>query len=100
MSRQPSAPLAAMARIRQMLRGGGGGEPAPPPSSDSPQPLSDQIAELRTRVAHLEQLVQGLQDSVHRSTERQDKRVSDLERRLDPAAIAAALSQNARERGL
>jgi TolA-binding protein len=100
MSRQPSAPLAAMARIRQMLRGGSREEPAPPPSSDSVQPLADQVAELRTRVAHLEQLVQGLQDSVHRSTERQDKRVSDMERRLDPAAIAAALSQNARERGL
>jgi len=48
----------------------------------------------------LEQLVQGLQDSVHRASERQDKRMSDMERRLDPAALAAALTQDERDRGL
>ncbi|HEY1566513.1 MAG TPA: hypothetical protein VGF68_05825 [Solirubrobacteraceae bacterium] len=58
------------------------------------------MAELRNRVAHLEQLVQGLQDSVHRASQRQDDRLSEIERRLDPAVIAAALSQDARDRGL
>jgi hypothetical protein len=90
-----------VARIRQMYRGATGSEPVSAPSADSGQdPLSEQVAELRARVAHLEQLIQGLQDSVHRGSERDDRRLSDIERRLDPAALAAALSQDARERGL
>ena len=90
-----------IARLRQMPRSATGDEAAPPRSSSSgDQPLPHQIAELRARVAHLEQLIQGLQDSVHRGSERQDKRLSDIEKRLDPATIAAALSQDARERGL
>jgi hypothetical protein len=76
-------------------------EPASRSAPDSAdRELSDQVADLRTRIAHLESLVQGLQDSVHRGFERHDKQVSDIERRLDPAALAAALSQDARERGL
>jgi hypothetical protein len=76
-------------------------EPASRSAPDSAdRALSDQVADLRTRIAHLESLVQGLQDSVHRGFERHDKQVSDIERRLDPAALAAALSQDARERGL
>jgi hypothetical protein len=60
----------------------------------------DQLADLRTRLAHLEQMVQGLQDSVYRESQRHDKRISELEMQLDPATIAAALSKDARERGL
>jgi len=91
----------AIARIRQAARVASGAGPAssPPPGSADDR-LSDQAAELRARIAHLEQLVQGLQDSVHRGSERQDKRLSDIERRLDPAMLAAALSQDARSRGL
>ena len=58
------------------------------------------MGDLRARVAHLEQLVQGLQDSIYRESLRQDTRVTELEARLEPAAVAAALSKNARERGL
>lgn len=90
-----------MARIRQMRRAATETEPASRSAAHpADQALSDQVADLRTRIAHLESLVQGLQDSVHRASERHDKRVSDIERRLDPAALAAALSQDARERGL
>jgi hypothetical protein len=60
----------------------------------------DQVAELRARVAHLEQMVQGLQDSVYRESQRQDKRIADIETQVDPATLAAALSKHARERGL
>ncbi len=49
---------------------------------------------------HLEQLVQGLQDSVHRESSRQEKRISELENRLQPGALAKALSDDARSRGL
>jgi hypothetical protein len=52
------------------------------------------------RVEHLEQLVEGLQDSIHRESERQGKRVTELEARMEPAAISVALSKDARDRGL
>jgi uncharacterized protein YlxW (UPF0749 family) len=90
-----------LGRIRRGPRGVSGNEHASSPSSGSgDQRLTDQVAELQTRLAHLEQLVQGLQDSVHRGSERQDKRLSEMEKRLDPATMAAALSKDARTRGL
>lgn len=90
-----------LARIRQLPRGASESRQASRPSSgDREEQLSEEVAELRSRIAHLEQLVQGLQDSVHRGSERQDKRVAEIERRLDPAAMAAALSKDARTRGL
>ena len=55
---------------------------------------------LQTRVAHLEQLLQALQDSVHRESERYTKRLTDLEARIEPAALNVALNKDARERGL
>ncbi len=70
-----------------------------PPSSaigSDPDPLAD----LRARVAHLEQLAEGLQDSVYREAQRQEKRITELELRVEPAALASALSKDARERGL
>jgi hypothetical protein len=55
---------------------------------------------LEARIKDLENLVQGLQDSVHREAMRQDKRITDLEARVEPSALAVALSKDARERGL
>jgi hypothetical protein len=55
---------------------------------------------LEVRVEHLEQMVQGLQDSVHRESSRQAKRIAELEARLQPAALGKALSEDARARGL
>jgi uncharacterized protein YlxW (UPF0749 family) len=90
-----------LARIRQLPHGASENQQASKPSwGDREERLSGEVAELQSRIAHLEQLVQGLQDSVHRGSERQDKRVSEIERRLDPAAMAAALSKDARTRGL
>jgi hypothetical protein len=68
----------------------------PQPPVDDPAPAS--LEDLRKRVADLEQLVQGLQDSVYRETQRQDRRLAELEARLDPGALAAALAQEARDR--
>jgi hypothetical protein len=64
------------------------------PAAD-PAPAS--LEDLQKRVAHLEQLVQGLQDSVYRETQRQDRHLAELEARLDPGALAAALGQEARD---
>lgn len=95
------APGGIMDRVRQMYRSGSHEEAVSrPPSGIAHEPSSDEVAELRARVAHLEQLIQGLQDSVHRGSQRQDERMSAIEKRLDPAILAAALSKDARDRGL
>jgi uncharacterized coiled-coil protein SlyX len=86
------------ARIRQLRRT----LPSPPPPPEVEVSVTDaaRIAALETRIADLEKLVQGFQDSVHREAQRQEKRVTDLEARVEPAALAVALSKDARERGL
>lgn len=87
-----------VARIRQIRRSAG---PAPERAeSGSPNPERDPVWALEARIIHLEQLVQGLQDSVHRDAVRQAKRIADLEARTDPAALRRALSKDARERGI
>jgi hypothetical protein len=60
----------------------------------------DRLRALETRIQHLESLVQGLQDSVHRESSRQAKRIAEIEARIQPAALGKALSDDARERGL
>jgi hypothetical protein len=61
---------------------------------------SQELASLEQRVAHLEKLVEGLQDSVHRESARQSKQLDELEAQLEPAALAVALEEDARRRGL
>ena len=87
-----------IARIRQVRRTESA--PSRPSATPPPQPPGDQIEQLQARIAHLEQLVEGLQDSVHREFERQGQLIDELEARTQPAAISAALSKDARERGL
>ena len=60
----------------------------------------DQVEGLRERVEHLEALVEGLQDSVHRDSLRHEERMAELERRTQPDALAKALSDDARRRGI
>lgn len=81
------------ARIRQIRR-------ALAPTDVPPTPAAPVDGDLRARVAHLEQLVQGLQDSVYRESQRQERRIAELESRIEPTALAAALSKDARERGI
>ena len=45
-------------------------------------------------------LLEGLQDSVHRESERQGKRIAELEARMQPGALGEAMSKDARDRGL
>jgi hypothetical protein len=97
MSREPNGLVARIRNMRRVL--------ATPdvlshlgrvPATDSGPPSEN----LQPRVAHLEQLVQGLQDSVYRESQRQDRRMTELEARVEPAALTAALDKDARERGL
>jgi TolA-binding protein len=92
-----------IARIRQIRRASKAADAAqhPPETEPKPdQPKPDQLRALEARVEHLEALLQGLQDSVHREGSRQEKRLTDLEARTQPGALGKALSHDARERGL
>ena len=66
-----------------------------------PEELSrNRIDALEGRVADLEELVEGLQDAVHRDSVRRDEQAARLERKVEPRELARALSDDARERGL
>ncbi len=89
-------------RIRQIRRASatdeqqssGGGAPQP----DALQ--ADPLDALSARVAHLEDLLQGLQDSVHRESERHSRMIAELQALVEPQAMGAALAEDARQRGL
>jgi hypothetical protein len=87
-----------IARIRQARRGSA--QPDEPAMRSPGGADQDEYRTLEARIAHLEQLVQGLQDSVHRETTRLGKRIGEVEERIQPAALGRALSDDARERGL
>ena len=87
-----------IARIRQVRRVAETSDKRAPRSTSNPD--RDQLDALEARIAHLEQLVQGLQDSVHRESLRQNKQIAELEARIQPAALGKALSEDARERGI
>jgi hypothetical protein len=48
----------------------------------------------------LEELLEGLQDAVHRESVRRDHEAAELQRQISPAELARALSEDARRRGL
>ncbi len=70
------------------------------PDADPRSDDSHTIASLQARLAHLERQLEGLQDAMHREGTRQNKRITDLEARTDPAALAVALNRDERKRGL
>jgi hypothetical protein len=85
-----------IARIRQIRRATAD-ETARGPSTS---PEHADVRALEARLAHLEELVQGLQDSVHRESSRHAKLLAELEARIQPAALGKALDEDARTRGL
>jgi hypothetical protein len=70
------------------------GEPAAAGTAD------DTVRALERRVEHLEHLLEGLQDSVHREFERHDDLIAKLQNEIEPAALGASLAEDARNRGL
>ncbi len=95
-------------RIRQIRRTNAPPGNRPPndlPSSDrsqaeAPDPEQDRFEMLEGRVAHLEQLLEGLQDSVYRESERHAHLIATLQAQVDPGAMRSALAEEARDRGL
>jgi hypothetical protein len=87
-----------VARIRQAHRATATAQD--PGKTPTLVPDQDKVSALEASVEHLEQLVQGLQDSAHRESLRLSKRIADLEAQIQPAALGKSLSEDARERGL
>ena len=87
-----------IARIRQIRRTSAAADEQAMPSTSGL--ARDELRALEARIAHLEQVVQGLQDSVHRESTRLGKRIGELEARTQPAALGRAMSEDARQRGL
>jgi hypothetical protein len=65
-----------------------------------PASYEERIQAIEQRVRHLEALIEGLQDSTHRESVRQEKRIHALEKKTEPAEISRSLSRDARERGI
>jgi hypothetical protein len=63
-------------------------------------PRDDGVPGLEARVADLERLVEGLQDAVHRESERHGKLIAELQAQTRPEVMGAALAEDARSRGL
>lgn len=69
-----------------------------------PRPL-DRLSERRVevlerRVSQLEELLEALQDAVHRESVRRNDEAARLQRRTAPGEMARALAEDARKRGL
>jgi uncharacterized coiled-coil protein SlyX len=86
-----------IARIRQVRRLA---VPRDRPGSPASESQDERLRALEGRMAHLEQLVEGLQDSVHRESERYSKLIADLQNQVHPGTMSAALAKEARDRGL
>jgi hypothetical protein len=65
-----------------------------------PEPAWDRVQAIETRLGHLESMIEGLQDAVHREALRASARIDEIERRIEPAELARTLSRDRRERGL
>jgi hypothetical protein len=55
---------------------------------------------LEARIEHLETVLEGLQDAVHRRAVLEDESIGELRRRTEPDQMARDLSRDARRRGL
>jgi predicted nuclease with TOPRIM domain len=67
--------------------------------SKQPTP-EDRVESLEARVTHLEAMIEGLQDAVHRMAVRSNERLDEMERNIEPAELSRRISKDARERGL
>jgi hypothetical protein len=71
-----------------------------PPQRQDVQATDDRIASLERRVNHLEKLVEGLQDAIHRDSLRHGHQIQELEDRTDPAEMSRAIAKYSRKHGL
>jgi uncharacterized coiled-coil protein SlyX len=67
---------------------------------DVPAAPIERIESLEKRVTHVETMLEGLQDAVHREITRTNDQIDQLRKRTEPAELSRALSEDARHRGL
>ena len=80
-----------IARIRQIRRLAAATDTPARQSAVAPQ--DDPVQELETRIAHLEQMVEGLQNSVYRESARHGKLIAELQAQIQPRAMRSALAE-------
>ena len=83
-------------RVRRLWRSGEQRSNRPAPDIGWERRLET----LEARTEHLECLLEGLQDAVHRRAVHEDESIGELRRRTEPGQIARDLNRNARTRGL
>lgn len=86
-----------ISRIRQVRRLAA---PRERPIKQAADPVAARLQAAELRLTHLEEMVQGLQDSVHRESERHARLIAELQTQVQPATMSAALAEDARNRGL
>jgi hypothetical protein len=94
-SPQP-ATVTITARLRRLWRSGEQGPNRTGPTAG----LERRVETLEARTEHLEAVLEGLQDAVHRRAVLEDESIDELRKRRQPGQIARDLSRNARTRGL
>ena len=62
--------------------------------------IEDRVRMLERRVDHIEAMLEGLQDSVHRESVRLGDQIDELQKSTEPSRLRRALSKDARDRGL
>jgi hypothetical protein len=71
-----------------------------PKDQHAATPQEHRLGRLEARTEHLELVLEGLQDAVHRRAVLEDESIDELRKRTEPEQIARDLSRNARTRGL
>lgn len=103
MTAEASAPARSpgpWGRFRDRLFGGRRGDATRRDASPAAEPAATALAALERRVDHLESALEGLQDSVHRDSVRHDHQIHELVKSTQPEAVARALNDDVRRRGL
>ena len=90
--------LARVIERRRREKGPDGGRAGPQDSTDT-APRDERIAALESRLDHLESLVEGLQDAVHRDVMRHDRELRELEQKTEASEIARSLAEHDRRHG-
>ena len=87
-------------RVSALMRPVVGPRDEPAPAAQEDDPRGAAAAGLEPRLAHLEALVEGLQDAVDRQARRHDEEMERLRESMQPEVLARSLSEDARRRGL